>query len=100
MTLQRLVLDYRSGELVVRCLYRSSLDGPNSGTVRRRREVTDLCRSGLRQALASLEGGAEVVGTSGFTQREDILSLSRPDEEVLPLLPATANTRSPSEKGA
>ena len=73
MTLQRLVLDYRSGELVVRCLYRSSLDGPNSGTVRRRREVTDLCRSGLRQALASLEGGTELVGTSGYTNREDVL---------------------------
>ena len=76
--LKRLVIDYRSGELVVRCLYRTeggSSAGPN--TKARRREVEDLCRSGLRQALASLEGGAEVVGTSGFTQREDILSLSR-----------------------
>ena len=27
MTIQRLVLDYRTGELVVRCLYRSQ-DGP------------------------------------------------------------------------
>jgi hypothetical protein len=26
--LQRLVLDYRTGELVTRVLYRSSLDGP------------------------------------------------------------------------
>jgi len=77
MPLQRIVLDYRSGELIVRCLYRSSLDGPKPGTVRRRREVEDLCRSGLRRALASLEGGAEVVGTSGFSQREDILSLPR-----------------------
>src|SRR5215217_4801370 len=96
MVLQRLVLDYRSGELIVRCLYRSSLDGPNPGTVGRRREVTDLCRSGLTQALEALEGGAEVVGHSGFTQREDILSLSRPDEEVLPPLPATANISSRS----
>jgi hypothetical protein len=31
MTLQRLVLDYRSGELVVRCLYKTR-DGPNPGT--------------------------------------------------------------------
>jgi hypothetical protein len=30
MTLQRLVLDYRSGELVVRCLYRSQ-DWPQWG---------------------------------------------------------------------
>jgi hypothetical protein len=81
--LQRLVLDFRNGELVVRVLYRSSLDGAGPGTVRRR-EVTDLCREGLRQALASLEGseaGADMVGTSGFTQREDILSLPRPDGE-------------------
>jgi hypothetical protein len=78
--LQRLVLDYRSGELVLRVLYRSSLDAPNPGTVRRRRQVEELTREGLRQALASLEGGAECVGTSGFTTREDILSLPRPDE--------------------
>ena len=102
MTLQRLVLDYRGDDLVVRCLYRSSLDGPNSGTARRRREVEDLCRMGLRQALAALEGGADVVGVSGYTVREDILSLPRPGEarEPLPLLPATANAGSPSEKGA
>jgi len=56
-TLQRLVLDYRTGELVVRCLYRSTLDAPNPGTVRRRREVEELARSGLRDALEALEGG-------------------------------------------
>ena len=71
--LKRLVLDYRTGELVVRCLYRTeggSSAGPN--TKARRREVEDLCRSGLEHALASLEGdaGAEVVGTSGYTVRE------------------------------
>ena len=78
MTLQRLVLDYRTGELVVRCLYRSQ-DGPHLGTKARTRVVTNLAREGLRQALLSLKGGAEVVGTSGFTTREDILSLPRPD---------------------
>ena len=98
--LKRLILDYRSGELVVRCLYRSSLDGPNPGTVRRRREVEELARAGLRDALEALECGADVVGVSGYTVREDILSLSRPDGEALSFLPATANTRSPSEKGA
>jgi len=76
MTLERLVLDYRTGELIVRCLYRSTLDAPDPGTVRRRREVEELAREGLRQALASLEGGAEVVGTSGFTQREDVILLT------------------------
>jgi hypothetical protein len=70
--LQRLVLDYRSGELVVRCLYRSE-DGPNPGTKTRTREVAELARAGLREALEALEGGAECVGTSGFTAREDVL---------------------------
>ena len=78
MTLQRLVLDYRTGELVVRCLYRTG-DSPNPGTKARQQEVEELVREGLRQALVSLEVDAEVVGTSGFTTREDILSLPRPD---------------------
>jgi hypothetical protein len=73
LTLQRLVLDFRAGELVVRCLYRSSLDAPNPNTKARAREVTELAREGLRQALASLEGRVDVVGTSGFTTREDIV---------------------------
>jgi hypothetical protein len=79
--LQRLVLDYRGGELVMRVLYRSE-DGPGPGTKARARVVADLAREGLHQALASLdsEAGAECVGTSGFTTREDILSLPRPDE--------------------
>ncbi len=86
-SLQRLVLDFRSeaGELVVRCLYRRSLeDGPNPGTKARAREVAELVRSGLEDALAALEGGVEVVGTSGFTQREDIMVASvvrQPKEE-------------------
>jgi hypothetical protein len=81
--LQRLVLDFRSGELVARVLYRRSLEGAsNPGTAKRRREVEELARAGLQDALEALEGGAEVVGTSGFTQREDLLSvaLPRPDE--------------------
>jgi hypothetical protein len=78
MTLQRLVLDYRTGELVVRCLYRTG-DSPNPGTKARQQEVEELVREGLRQALVSLEAGAECVGTSGFTICEDILSLPRPD---------------------
>jgi hypothetical protein len=72
MTLQRLVLDYRSGELVMRVLYRSE-DGPGPNTKARRRVVEELAREGLRQALASLEGRVDVVGTSGFTQRQDVL---------------------------
>jgi hypothetical protein len=76
--LQRLVLDFRNSELVVRCLYRSQ-DGAGPSTKARSREVTALVRTGLEQALESLQGaGVEVVGTSGFTTREDILSLPTP----------------------
>jgi uncharacterized membrane protein len=75
MTLQRLVLDYRSGELVVRCLYRSQDGpGPSFATKARGREVSDLVRTGLREALRALEEDATtLVGTSGFTTREDVL---------------------------
>ena len=68
-------------EIVLHAHYRSQ-DGPNPGTKARTREVTDLARVGLRDALEALdsEAGAECVGTSGFTTREDILSLPRPDE--------------------
>ena len=37
MTLQRLVLDFRTGNLVVRCLYRTKAEA-NPGTKARRRE--------------------------------------------------------------
>jgi hypothetical protein len=74
MSLQRLVLDFRSGELVVRCIYRSEGDS-NPGT-KGRREVAALTRTGLPQALEVPEAGVDVdmVGTSGFTSREAILS--------------------------
>jgi len=70
--LQRLILDYRTGELVVRCLYRCQ-DGPNPGTKARTRVGAELARSGLEQALDALEGRVDVVRTSGFTTREDIV---------------------------
>ena len=79
MTLQRLVLDYRTGEPVLRVLYRSQ-DGPNPGTKARRREVAGLAKSGLEQALEALEAGAECVGTSGFTTREDVLLATTPPD--------------------
>ena len=80
MRLQRLVLDFRGDELVVRALYRSSLAAPNPSTVRRRRLVEDLVREGLRQALASLEADAALVGCSGFAQREDVLLVDTREE--------------------
>jgi hypothetical protein len=82
--LQRLVVDFRNDEeIVVRCLYRSSLDGPNPTTKARAREVSELTRAGLQDTLRSLAAGeATMCGTSGFSQREDLLSvaLPRPDE--------------------
>ena len=81
--MQRIVLDFRSGELVARVLYRSSLDGPNSGTKARAREVTDLARTGLQDALVALDGGdVTMCGTSGFTTREDVLLAATSSSEA------------------
>jgi hypothetical protein len=81
--LQRLVLTFTREGVEIRTLYRSK-DGPGPNTKARRREVTDLTREGLRQALASLEGRVDVVGTSGFTQLEDVLlATTSPDANKL-----------------
>jgi hypothetical protein len=70
--LKRLVIDFRTGELVMRCLYRTEDQaGPN--TKARRREVSELTRESLSAALEALEGRVDVVETSGFTTREDIV---------------------------
>ncbi len=79
MNLQRLVLTFKPDGLEVRTLYRSK-GGPNPGTKARRREVAQLARTGLREALEAIEGDVEDLGTSGFEVREDVLHL-----------PATAN---------
>ena len=84
MTLQRIVLEFRGGELIARVLYRSSLDGPNPSTKARTREVTALARSGLRDALEALdEGEATMCGTSGYTTREDLLVVDTKDATVV-----------------
>jgi len=70
--LKRLVIDFRTGELVMRCLYRTE-DQVGSNTKARRREILGLTREGLSAALEALEGRVDVVGTSGFTTREDIV---------------------------
>jgi hypothetical protein len=77
MTLQRLVLDYRTGELIVRCLYHSQ-DAPGPSTKARAREVTALVRTGLQDVLTALEGRVDVVGVSGYQVREDILDVALP----------------------
>ena len=76
--LQRIVIEMKSGELVLRVLYRSKGES-NPGTKARTREVTDLARSGLTRALEALDAGdVAICGTSGFTQREDLLSVALP----------------------
>jgi hypothetical protein len=82
LTLKRIVVDLRAEEMILRVLY-TDQDGPNPGTKARARAVTKLTRAGLRDALEALGAGDVVIcGTSGFTQREDLLSvaLPRPDE--------------------
>ncbi len=76
MNLQRLVLTFKPGGLEVRTLYRSK-GGPNPGTKARRREVAQLARTGLLEALEAFGDGETVedLGTSGYEVREDILGL-------------------------
>ena len=67
MTLQRLIFTFKPDGVEVRTLYRSK-DGPNPGTVRRRRQVEDLARQGLsvgdaaRRANVSEEQVRRVLG--------------------------------------
>jgi hypothetical protein len=85
LTLQRLVLEFKPEELVVRALYRRSLeDAPGTNTKARAREVAEMARTGLEDALEALEGDVEVVGTSGYTTREDVLlATTAPDATKL-----------------
>jgi hypothetical protein len=84
MTLQRPVLYFRSGELVVRCLYRTQ-DGHNPGTKARAREVQELARTGLAEASEALEGRVECVGASGYTTREDVLLAAASSDAEMPV---------------
>jgi hypothetical protein len=75
MGLGRIVLTFRGdGEVVIHTLYRSEELGPSPGTKVRTRHVVEMTRRGLQDALEALqEGSPECVGSSGFTQREDVL---------------------------
>jgi hypothetical protein len=74
-SLRRIILTFKGEEISVHVLYQSSEDlGPN--TKKRLRHTTELVREGLREAIESLDseaGRCMCVGTSGFTQREDVL---------------------------
>ncbi len=78
--LQRLVVEIKAEELIIRALYKTddaAKLGPN--TKSRTREVTELTRAGLTDALEALEGGdVTMCGTSGFTTREDLISVALP----------------------
>jgi len=79
VSLQRLVLTFKPEGIEIRALYRSKC-GPSPGTKARTREAAELARSGLQDALEGLQGGAECVGTSGFTTREDVLLGTAPPD--------------------
>ena len=82
MSLQRVVIEFKGSELVLRCLYRRSLeDAPGPSTKRREREVAELTREGLSAALEALsQGEATMCGTSGYTTREDVLLVDAREE--------------------
>ena len=74
---KRIILTFKGEEIYVHVLYQASVAenlGPN--TKKRLRHTTELVREGLRKAIESLDseaGRCMCVGTSGFTQREDVL---------------------------
>ena len=71
-SLQRLVLTFGPEGVEARALYRTQ-DGPNPGTKGRAREVSNLVRSGLQDALEALGGCVDVVGESGYQVRDDTI---------------------------
>ena len=76
MSLQRLAFTFKPEGVEIRTLYRTK-SGPSPGTKVRTREVAELTRTRLQEALTALEGCVDVVGTSGFETREDIRNLQR-----------------------
>jgi hypothetical protein len=86
MSLQRLVLSYNPEGVEIRALYHTKASpGPNTKV--RQREVAELVRTGLRDALEAIESRVDVVGTSGFEVREDII---RADAAKAPLKSGTS----------
>ncbi len=84
--LRRLVIGFERDGIQVRALYRSCTQAPNPGTKARAKEVAALARAGLEQALAALEGRVDMVGTSGYETREDVLSLSTASSDAAKLV--------------
>jgi hypothetical protein len=73
-SLRRIILTFKGEEISIHVLYQASEAedlGPN--TKKRLRHTTELARHGLQDALDALNSSCTCVGTSGFTQREDVL---------------------------
>lgn len=70
-----LIFDEQGG-VRLRVGYRCK-NGPNPGTGRRRKAVTELARQGLADALKALASGeVDLTGESGFEGRLDTLEVS------------------------
>ena len=74
---KRIILTFKGEEIYVHVLYQASVaENLGRNTKKRLRHTTELVREGLREAIESLDseaGRCMCVGTSGFTQREDVL---------------------------
>jgi hypothetical protein len=70
--LQRLVLDYRTGELVALPLPQRRRSRPEHQSSQASK-VQDLTHEGLSVALEALEGRVDIAGMSGFTTQGDIV---------------------------
>jgi len=80
MTLLCLIITFKPEGVEIRTLYRSK-NGPNPGRKSRAREVRELARTGLREAMEALEDYVDVIGTSGYQVREDTISVGVPEPE-------------------
>ena len=75
--LQRLVIELRGEELVLRALYRTKASpGPN--TKARRREVAELAREGLGAAFGAAEAVTVGSGGAGLPRRRRTTPPARP----------------------
>jgi hypothetical protein len=72
LQLQHLILTFKPEGVEIRTLYRTK-GGPRPNTKAHTKEVTELARAGLTQALKALEERVDCVGTSGYDVREDVL---------------------------
>ncbi len=64
---------------------------PSPGTKARAREVRELTRAGLAEALETLDAGdVQDLGTSGYEVREDVLGLATASSDTLKIVRGAA----------